>query len=110
MAQDLDDATTISAGGRLRAARRGNSAASATRRTSRFLDGRRCGARSTSQCARRGGAHERNRTADLLLTMQMLYRLSYVGVAYLKHLRAATQMRQLPTMYRVADTWLRVKA
>src|SRR5437867_9917591 len=26
-----------------------------------------------------GGAHERNRTADLLLTMQMLYRLSYVG-------------------------------
>src|SRR5688572_31847126 len=25
------------------------------------------------------GAHERNRTADLLLTMQMLYRLSYVG-------------------------------
>ncbi len=26
------------------------------------------------------GAHERNRTADLLLTMQMLYRLSYVGV------------------------------
>ena len=27
-----------------------------------------------------GGAHERNRTADLLLTMQMLYRLSYVGV------------------------------
>src|SRR5262249_2970100 len=27
-----------------------------------------------------GGAHERNRTADLLLTMQMLYRLSYVGL------------------------------
>jgi len=27
----------------------------------------------------RSGAHERNRTADLLLTMQMLYRLSYVG-------------------------------
>jgi hypothetical protein len=27
----------------------------------------------------KGGAHERNRTADLLLTMQMLYRLSYVG-------------------------------
>src|SRR5262249_42241594 len=27
----------------------------------------------------RNGAHERNRTADLLLTMQMLYRLSYVG-------------------------------
>ena len=26
------------------------------------------------------GAHERNRTADLLLTMQMLYRLSYVGL------------------------------
>ena len=29
---------------------------------------------------RHGGAHERNRTADLLLTMQMLYRLSYVGL------------------------------
>jgi hypothetical protein len=28
---------------------------------------------------KRSGAHERNRTADLLLTMQMLYRLSYVG-------------------------------
>src|SRR5262245_45170131 len=27
------------------------------------------------------GAHERNRTADLLLTMQMLYRLSYVGAS-----------------------------
>ena len=28
------------------------------------------------------GAHERNRTADLLLTMQMLYRLSYVGWSF----------------------------
>ena len=27
------------------------------------------------------GAHERNRTVDLLLTMEMLYRLSYVGGA-----------------------------
>ena len=27
------------------------------------------------------GAHERNRTVDLLLTMEMLYRLSYVGSA-----------------------------
>src|SRR5262245_15187117 len=26
-----------------------------------------------------GGAHDRNRTGDLLLTMEMLYRLSYVG-------------------------------
>src|SRR5689334_6449353 len=25
------------------------------------------------------GAHDRNRTGDLLLTMEMLYRLSYVG-------------------------------
>ena len=25
------------------------------------------------------GAHDRNRTDDLLLTMEMLYRLSYVG-------------------------------
>ena len=28
---------------------------------------------------RDNGAHERNRTVDLLLTMEMLYRLSYVG-------------------------------
>ena len=28
---------------------------------------------------RRDGAHEQNRTADRLLTMQVLYRLSYVG-------------------------------
>ena len=30
---------------------------------------------------RDNGAHERNRTVDLLLTMEMLYRLSYVGGA-----------------------------
>ena len=29
------------------------------------------------------GAHDRNRTGDLLLTMQMLYRLSYVGATVL---------------------------
>src|SRR5215472_5196680 len=28
---------------------------------------------------RADGAHDRNRTGDLLLTMEMLYRLSYVG-------------------------------
>ena len=35
-----------------------------------------CGTRSDQ----RGGAHDRNRTDDLLLTMEMLYRLSYVGL------------------------------
>src|SRR5690242_7677440 len=30
-------------------------------------------------CGLRNGAHDRNRTDDLLLTMEMLYRLSYVG-------------------------------
>ena len=32
-----------------------------------------------SREAREGGGHERNRTADLLLTMQLLCRLSYVA-------------------------------
>ena len=41
--------------------------------------GRACRATSFRR-AIQGGAHERNRTADLLLTMQMLYRLSYVGL------------------------------
>ena len=31
------------------------------------------------------GAHDRNRTDDLLLTMEMLYRLSYVGMLYGSH-------------------------
>ena len=31
--------------------------------------------------AAQSGAHDRNRTDDLLLTMEMLYRLSYVGFA-----------------------------
>ncbi len=41
------------------------------------------GPRRTARAAlQRSGAHERNRTADLLLTMQMLYRLSYVGLGH----------------------------
>src|SRR4029453_12835956 len=52
------------------------------------------------------GANERNRTADLLLTMQILYRLSYVGVEEARgttasatdvapaHFRADTARRQ----------------
>src|SRR5438552_3383436 len=35
--------------------------------------------RAATASSAQNGAHERNRTADLLLTMQMLYRLSYVG-------------------------------
>src|SRR5258708_4038618 len=42
------------------------------------------------------GAHERNRTADLLLTMQMLYRLSYVGGAAA---RGKTQTRSRADPY-----------
>ncbi len=30
-------------------------------------------------CRRKGGADERNRTADLLITSELLYQLSYVG-------------------------------
>src|SRR5262245_28000382 len=37
----------------------------------------------------RNGAHDRNRTDDLLLTMEMLYRLSYVGFG-----RPGTLLRQ----------------
>src|SRR5437016_2683397 len=36
---------------------------------------------------RAGGAHDRNRTDDLLLTMEMLYRLSYVGARGRHHPR-----------------------
>jgi hypothetical protein len=43
------------------------------------------------------GAHERNRTADLLLTMQMLYRLSYVGGGAA---RGTTGTRSRPTPLR----------
>ena len=41
--------------------------------------------RTRLSCEADNGAHERNRTADLLLTMQMLYRLSYVGLALLEN-------------------------
>lgn len=34
--------------------------------------------------ARLGGAHEWNRTIDLLLTKEVLYRLSYVSVKLLR--------------------------
>src|SRR2546427_6129230 len=47
-------------------------------RGSDWLAGAAHGLRDLGSC-QNGGAHERNRTADLLLTMQMLYRLSYVG-------------------------------
>ena len=48
-------------------------------RGSDWLAGAAHGLRDLGSC-QNGGAHERNRTADLLLTMQMLYRLSYVGL------------------------------
>ena len=34
-----------------------------------------------------GGAHERNRTFDLLLTKEVLYRLSYVSMLLTKELK-----------------------
>ena len=40
------------------------------------------------------GAHDRNRTDDLLLTMEMLYRLSYVGLR--RPRRPMTRQRDEP--------------
>ena len=54
------------------------------------------------------GAHERNRTADLLLTMQMLYRLSYVGGdagARQKPMRAWTVPNVRSTRRQYAKAW-----
>ena len=51
----------------------------------------------TRLCEADNGAHERNRTADLLLTMQMLYRLSYVGGGAA---RGTTGTRSRPTPLR----------